>query len=103
MQAQQAAITESPVFLGPHSVTMAKAPERYVTIEQCAAVRTSFTKAALYSLKFSANDRRNSRGDVIPGNGTGPAGVWIQVGRKILIDLEAFDAWIGSHRLKSGK
>lgn len=58
----------------------------------------SFTKAATRDLKFRAFDRTNSRGETIKGNGTGPAGVWIQIGRKVLVDLDAFEAWIDSHR-----
>lgn len=79
---------------------MTKSPDRYLTIAQCASARP-FTEGALRDLKFKAHDRKNSRGEVIKGNGTGPAGVWIQIGAKVLIDLEAFDAWLGSHRLKS--
>lgn len=30
----------------------------------------------------------------LQGDVTGPAGVWIQLGRKVLIDLDAFEAWI---------
>lgn len=99
MQALQAATTESPESMGTHYAAMAKSPNPYLTIEQLAAVRP-FTAAALRDLKFKAHDRKNSRGEVIKGNGTGPAGVWIQIGTKVLIDLEAFDAWLDSHRLK---
>lgn len=71
---------------------------RYFTIEQAAKARPAFSPAALRDLKFKAHDRKNSRGEVIKGNGTGPAGVWLQVGRKVLVDLERFDAWLDSHR-----
>lgn len=71
---------------------------KFFTIEQAAKARPAFSPAALRDLKFKAHDRRNSRGDVIKGNGTGPAGVWLQVGRKVLMDLERFDAWLDSHR-----
>lgn len=50
-------------------------------------------------MKFKAFDRKNSRGEVIPGNGTGPAGVWIQIGVKVLVDLDALDRWIEGHRI----
>lgn len=71
---------------------------RYVTINECAALRP-FSPAALRDLKFKAFDRKNSRGEIIEGNGTGPAGVWVQLGAKVLIDLDALDRWIESHRL----
>ena len=71
---------------------------RFMTIAQCAAVRP-FSAASLRDLKFKAFDRKNSRGETIKGNGTGAGGVWIQLGAKILIDLDSLDRWIESHRL----
>lgn len=73
---------------------------RYVTIKECAALRP-FTSAALRDLKFKAHDRKSSRGHTIKGNGTGSAGVWVQIGAKVLIDLHALDRWIEAHRLRS--
>lgn len=89
-----------------HATTETTAPnraplppvKRLVTIEQAAAMYPAFTAAALRDMKFRAHNRINSRGDAIKGNGTGPAGVWIQMGRKVLIDLDAFESWIDSHR-----
>lgn len=89
-----------------HATTETTAPnrppipqvKRLATIEQAPAMYPAFTSAALRDLKFRAHDRTNSRGETIKGNGTGPAGVWIQIGRKVLIDLDAFEAWIDSHR-----
>jgi hypothetical protein len=80
----------------------AEAPEaaparRFVTIAECAELRP-FSKAALRDMKFKGWDRANSRGEVTPGNGTGPAGVWVQIGTKVLIDLPAFDAWLEAHK-----
>jgi hypothetical protein len=75
---------------------------RFATIPQAAAVRP-FTEPAFRDLKFKANDRKNSRGDIIKGNGTGPAGVWVQIGAKVLVDLFAFDAWLESHRVRGGE
>ena len=72
---------------------------RYATINQAAELRPAFPPAALRDLKFKAFDRKNSRGEVIKGNGTGPAGVWIQIGAKVLLDLEALDRWIESHKV----
>lgn len=73
-------------------------PARHLTIEQVARVRPAWTPAALRDLKFKAFDRSNSRGERIAGNGTGAAGVWIQIGRRVLVDLDAFDRWVESHR-----
>ena len=71
---------------------------RFATIDQAAQCRPAFTPAALRDLKFRAFDRQNSRGEIIKGNGTGAAGVWIQIGRKVLVDLDALDHWIDGHR-----
>jgi hypothetical protein len=76
-------------------------PPRHLTIEHVAQVRPAWTPAALRDLKFRAFDRMNSRGERIAGNGTGRAGVWIQIGRRVLVDIEAFDRWVESHRKAS--
>ena len=75
----------------------------YVTIKQAAELRPAFTPAAFRDLKFKAHDRKNSRGETIKGNGTGPAGVWVQIGAKVLIDLDALDRWIESHKVRAAK
>lgn len=61
-----------------------------------------FTKSALRDLKFKAHDRKNSRGETIKGNGTGPAGMWVQIGAKVLIDLPVAYGWIESHKVVAG-
>ena len=87
----------------PPTMAAPVAPNRFVTIKQCAQVRPAFSEAALRDIRFKAYDRENSRGDVIEGNGTGEAGVWIEVASKVLIDLDAFDRWIESHKTAGAK
>ena len=96
MQTQQAATTATPMAIPS---TMAVPVARYATINQAAELRPAFSPAALRDLKFKAHDRKNSRGETIKGNGTGPAGVWVQLGAKVLLDLEALDRWIESHKV----
>lgn len=105
MQAQQAtAQQQAPATALAIPPTMATpAAVRYATINQAAELRPIFTPAALRDLKFKAHDRKNSRGDTIKGNGTGPAGVWVQLGAKVLVDLEALDRWIESHKVMTLK
>ncbi len=87
-----------------HAALITPSAERgCVTIRQCAELRPAFTEAALRDIRFKAFDRKNSRGDVIEGNGSGKAGVWVRIGKKILVDLEAFDAWVKSHKMGGGK
>ncbi len=81
------------------SVRPGLAGNRLATIKQAAQLRPVFSEASFRDLKFKAHDRKNSRGETIKGNGTGPAGVWVQVGRKVLVDLSAFDCWLDSHRI----
>jgi hypothetical protein len=99
MHMQQATATPAGI---PAAGLMAAsaAPVRFATISQAAELRPAFSPAAFRDLRFKAFDRQNSRGDTIKGNGTGPAGVWVQIGAKVLIDLAAFDAWVVSHRVK---
>lgn len=69
---------------------------RFATIEQAAKLRPAFTAASLRDIRFKAADRLNSRGDKIRGNGS--AAAWVTIGRKVLLDLDAFDKWIDQHR-----
>lgn len=85
------------------AIPMAAPVARYVTINQAAELRSAFSPAAFRDLKFRAHNRKNSRGETIKGNGTGPAGVWVQIGAKVLVDLSAFDRWIESHKVRSAK
>lgn len=97
MQAHQTATPDATLEIP----TMASliAAVRYATINQAAEYRPAFTPAAFRDLKFKAYDRKNSRGEIIKGNGTGPAGVWVQIGAKVLVDLHALDRWIESHKV----
>lgn len=51
---------------------------------------------ALRHLIFNSQERLNSKGEVIPGNGLDQS--IMRIGRKVLIDLDAFDAWLETHR-----
>ncbi|NQV59372.1 MAG: hypothetical protein HQ502_06875 [Alphaproteobacteria bacterium] len=53
---------------------------------------------ALRHLIFNSQERLNSKGDVIPGNGLNKA--IVRIGRKVLIDIDAFDAWLETHRCR---
>ena len=69
---------------------------RVATVAQAATVYPAVSQAALRDLIFKAADRLNSRGDRIAGNGLAEAGAILRVGRKVLIDLDAFEAWLDS-------
>lgn len=97
---QAIASHQAPVSTLAIPPTMAAPPPRYVTIRQ-GTEYLPFTEAALRDIKFKAFDRKNSRGEIIAGNGSGPAGVWVQVGNKVLIDLEAGYRWIESQKVSA--
>ena len=74
--------------IGRRLITVAKLPDQ--PGYEC------FTEGGIRHLIFNSNDRLNSKGEVIPGNGLGSA--IIRVGRRVYIDLDRFDKWIDSHR-----
>lgn len=84
-QSQQ---TAAPAHLQPR--------RRVATVAQVASLYPVFSQAALRDLIFKAADRFNSRGDRIAGNGLAEAGAIIRIGRKVLFDLDAFEAWLDS-------
>jgi hypothetical protein len=56
----------------------------------------TFTEHALRHLVADAEDRYSSKGHKVAGNGLRPA--IIRLGRRVLLDLDAFDAWLLRHR-----
>jgi hypothetical protein len=89
MESNMQTITENTNFL-----------PRLATIEETAAAfpQARLTPAAIRALVFRADDRTNSRGNELPGNGLGRTGAIVRLGRKVLIDLDRFAAWLESHR-----
>ena len=52
------------------------------------------TPGAIRCNVFKAEDRLNSRGEKIPGNGLAAHGAIIRRGRRVLIDLNRYGAWL---------
>lgn len=101
MQMQQISTAASvPVI---HAAIAPVAPVRFATIKQAAQLRSVFTEAAFRDIRFKAFDRKNSRGEVIKGNGSGEFGCWIEVGGKVLLDLPRFDVWLESQKAVASK
>ena len=84
-QAQQ---STAPAHLQPR--------RRVATVAQLAAAYPVFSQAAIRDLIFKSADRFNSKGDRIPGNGLAEAGAILRLGRRVLIDLDAFESWLDS-------
>jgi len=68
------------------------------TIAQFAERRPAWSEPALRNLVLNAEDRLNSRGERIPGNGLADVGVIVRVGRRVLIDEEKFFQWIAAQQ-----
>ena len=75
---------------------------RLVTVKQLSSVPgyECFSESALRHLIFNAEDRKNSKGEIIPGNGLGRA--IIRLGKRVLFDLDEFDSWLDGHRDTAG-
>jgi hypothetical protein len=77
-------------------------PQKLVTIRQLAAMEQYagvFPENRLRGLIAAAAPRMNSRGHAIPANGLFEAGAVMKIGKRILIDIDAFQRWLASKRL----
>lgn len=52
------------------------------------------TPGAIRCNIFKAEDRKNSRGEIIPGNGLAEYGAIIRRGRRILLDIDQYGLWL---------
>lgn len=52
------------------------------------------TPLAIRANIFKSDDRLNSRGEAIRGNGLAATGAVIRRGRRVLIDLDRYGAWL---------
>lgn len=66
---------------------------KWLTVKLLAEYEPAFTTSALRNLIYQAEDRKTSKG-VIKGNGLAPA--IRRIGSKVLINHQAFLAWIES-------
>ena len=73
-------------------------PRDLFTVEQFAERRPAWTEPSLRNMILNAQDRLNSRGERIPGNGLAECGAIVRVGRRVLIDEQAFFRWIASEQ-----
>lgn len=66
----------------------------FYTVSQFAIRHPAFTDRTLRAYIFNAEDRSNSRGEAIPGNGLAASGALVRQGRRILIDEPKFIEWV---------
>lgn len=69
---------------------------RLATIENAAKVFADAgqTANAIRANIFKADDRFNSRGEKIKGNGLAATGAIIRRGRRVLVDLDRYGSWL---------
>ena len=89
MQIQPTTISSSQTYAAP--------PRAIFTVRQFSERNPAFSQAAIRNLVFKADARHSSRGE-IPGNGLIEAGAIVRIGRKVLIDEDAFFAWVDSQK-----
>ena len=67
-----------------------------VTVDVLASIYADAgkTPSAIRADIFKAEDRLNSRGDRIPGNGLAAHGAVIRRGRKVLLDVHRYGNWL---------
>jgi hypothetical protein len=78
------------------------APRDLFTVEQFSDRRPAWSKASLRNLILNGEDRLDSRGRRIPGNGLCEAGAIVRLGRRVLIDEGRFFEWIAAQQQQSG-
>lgn len=78
--------------------TIESAPRDLFTIAQFSQRYPAWTPPALRNLVLHSADRLNSRGERIPGNGLAEAGAIVRIGRRVLIDEQAFFRWIAQQQ-----
>lgn len=74
------------------------APRNLLPVDYFAARWQAFSEPSLRNLILNSADRLTSRGERIPGNGLAEAGAIIRVGRRVLIDEQAFFRWIAEQQ-----
>lgn len=57
------------------------------------------TTAAIHGQIFKAQDRLDSKGRKIPGNGLEQYGAIIRRGRKVLINVDKYAAWLAGSKV----
>lgn len=73
-----------------------------LTVRQFSQRFPVWTEPAIRNLILHAEDRRNSRGELISGNGLIEAGAVIRVGRKVLIRPSRFlGPWLTEQSLRA--
>ena len=81
----------------------AKSVPNLATVENAAKhfANAGQTPGAIRCNVFKADSRLNSRGETIQGNGLAAYGAIIRRGRRVLIDLDRYGAWLAGQAPES--
>ena len=81
----------------------AKSVPNLATVENAAKhfANAGQTPGAIRCNVFKADSRLNSRGETIQGNGLSAYGAIIRRGRRVLIDLDRYGAWLAGQAPES--
>jgi hypothetical protein len=81
----------------------AKSTPNLATVEIAARhfANAGQTPGAIRCNVFKADSRLNSRGETIQGNGLAAYGAIIRRGRRVLIDLDRYGAWLAGQAPES--
>ncbi|MDR3413290.1 MAG: hypothetical protein P4L87_20445 [Formivibrio sp.] len=90
-------MTEKRLETFPRLATIPKAAEIFANAGE--------TPSAIRANIFKSADRYNSRGETIAGNGLAATGAIIRRGRKVLIDIDRYGAWLSGNEnnIQDGK
>ena len=72
-------------------------PNNLKSIKELAAMDPQFSEAALRYHVHRAYARTTKHGEFLPANGLGEAGAVVRIGRRVLLDVDKFYAWVASN------
>lgn len=83
-------------FTGVNQMTTETSLPRLATIDNAAKAFADAgqTANAIRANILKADDRFNSRGEKIKGNGLAATGAIIRRGRRVLVDLDRYGSWL---------
>ncbi len=71
---------------------------RLHTVAQFADRFNAWSQPSIRNLILNSADRISSRGERVSGNGLASSGAIVRVGRRVLIDEQAFFRWIAAQQ-----
>jgi len=90
--------TQKEITVTDHIFTNGEPPRCLATLRRFSEKHSDFiTLAGITNQVFKAQSRHSTKG-VIPGNGMLDFGVIVRIGRKVLIDEDAYFRWVAAQQ-----